>query len=233
MTAWFMESSSDEHETDDMLIIILLTIHSLSYLAGLFRTYDINTNGKADFYGVPRAPTESALKSIEVLIQCIVFGHVLTKQYMMTAEEFHHNAYTHYFIQVDMFIMFLSLGYTYFTKLLCVKGEVLKNISTMSFLQKDKIAKQDKPVMSWLSMGKSKVAAKESDREALPKVADTTDQGQDGDTHSKIEFKKETLKTTAGVGDQEGAHDLTDIFYKQDGTQGKRPFLDEILKDDT
>jgi len=93
-----MESSSDEHETDDMLIIILLTIHSLSYLAGLFRTYDINTNGKADFYGVPRAPTESALKSIEVLIQCIVFGHVLTKQYMMTAEEFHHNAYTHYFI---------------------------------------------------------------------------------------------------------------------------------------
>ena len=99
LVAWYIEKTLHKDiETDDTLVFILTAVHSLSYAAGLFRTYDISINGKADNHGVPRAPRESTMKSIEILTQCIVFGHVLTKQYMMTSEKFHKNAYTHYFI---------------------------------------------------------------------------------------------------------------------------------------
>jgi len=71
-----------------MIIYVLFVEHIVFYLAGVFRNYDIANNGKTDINGIMRAPRESFLQTIEIFVDCIIFGYIIKHMSDMSREDF-------------------------------------------------------------------------------------------------------------------------------------------------
>lgn len=121
------------------IFIILLIEHICSYLAGVFRNYDIGKNGRIDINGVLRAPRESLLASLEIFFDCILFGYTIKLMLDQDIDDFHYNAYQTYWLIIDMIIMFCTQPYIVMCQKFQVKSEITKNIYSLYFLQVKKL----------------------------------------------------------------------------------------------
>ena len=76
------------HSKSDTIMIVLIFEHIFAYCSHLFRVWEIDNYGQTDINGVSRAKKESALKTLEVFIDCMIFGYSLNHFYSMTYEQF-------------------------------------------------------------------------------------------------------------------------------------------------
>ena len=75
----------EEHAQEDLNILISLVFeHIFSYTCSIFRTYDIERNGQMDVNGIYRAKRETFLGTVEVFVDCIIFGY--TFNYMIGSD---------------------------------------------------------------------------------------------------------------------------------------------------
>ena len=122
-----------------MIMIVLLTEHIVSYLFGIFRDFEIKKNGKPNKYGIESAPIEFRLRVIEVIADLIIFIFILNHFTSLNQEQFNDLPLLNYWMLVDMIIMFLTLPYTYMSRLMMITGEIIKNIFTLYQVQKKKL----------------------------------------------------------------------------------------------
>ena len=114
-----------------MIMIVLLTEHIFSYLFGIFRDYEIKKRGKPNKYGIESAPMEFRLRVLEVIADLIIFIFILNHFTSLNTEQFNDLPLLNYWMLVDMIIMFLTLPYTYMSRLMMITGEIIKNIFTL------------------------------------------------------------------------------------------------------
>ena len=120
-----------------MIIWVLFVEHIVFYAAGVFRRYDIENFGRPDINGIMRAPRERILSTIEIFVDCIIFGYIIKHMTDMTPEEFQSEAYYTYWIIIDCLLMFLTQFYDTLCAFMEVRGAILKNIYTLSFIQRN------------------------------------------------------------------------------------------------
>lgn len=116
--------------------------HFLFYCVGIFRHFDIKKNGKVDINGVLRAPCESILHSIEVFVDCILIGFVTRRLIELDPEEIHRDSLTNYWVLIDCCLLIMMHGFTFICSQIKTKGEIAKNIYTISFVQ-ERLTNQD------------------------------------------------------------------------------------------
>jgi hypothetical protein len=131
------------HTKSDTVMYVLIVEHIFAYFSGIFRNWEIKHFGKIDVNGVARAQVETFLKTIEVFIDCIIFGYTMNHIFSMTWVEFQAYPYVHFWIIIDFMIMFLTLGYVYMTKLILINSEITKNIYSLHFLQEEQIEAEE------------------------------------------------------------------------------------------
>jgi len=56
---------------------------------------------------------------------------------MLDKEQFHKEAYFSYWMVIECIVVLTTQGYNYITQILKIKTEILKNIYTLSFVQKN------------------------------------------------------------------------------------------------
>ena len=98
--------------------------------------YEIKREGQLDVYGVKRARKEQLLKNFQIFFDCILFG--FTMDFLLTGglQAFQDNPYANFWIMFDSFVTISILGYVYVSQLMMIKGEVTKNLYTLSYLQR-------------------------------------------------------------------------------------------------
>lgn len=95
----------------DIIYAIIQIEHVCSYLAFVFREYDIRENGTLDINGIRRAPRESLLANIQMFLYCAFFGYTVKLLTDLGPENFHKNAYVTYWLMIDMIVMFCFSPY--------------------------------------------------------------------------------------------------------------------------
>ena len=124
----------DIHRKSDHVMIVMVFEHIFAYCSHLFRVWEIENYGMVDINGVSRAKKESALKTLEVFIDCLIFGFTFNHFFSMTYEQFQAHPYVHFWIITDFTVMFLTLGFVYMTRLMIINSELTKNIYSLHFL---------------------------------------------------------------------------------------------------
>ena len=102
-----VRKNTDNFHYKDLFVVLLIE-HICSYLAGIYRKYDIGKNGMIDINGVLRAQNESLLANLEIFFDCILFGYTIKLMYDQDIDDFHYNAYQTYWLIIDMIIMFCT-----------------------------------------------------------------------------------------------------------------------------
>ena len=115
----------------NLMMIILLIEHIMSYSFGIYRDYELKNKGTTNKFGIVTAPCESKLRYIEILVDFVIFVLVFLHMFVLTIEELNDMPFTNFWILTDCVIMFLTLPYTYMSKLMMITGEVTKNIFTL------------------------------------------------------------------------------------------------------
>ena len=115
----------------NILMIVLLVEHVMSYTFGIYRDYELKHKGTPNKYGITTAPCESRLRYIEIFVDFVIFVIVFIHKFGLTEESFNDMPFLNYWILIDCIIMFLTLPYTYMSKLMMITGEVTKNIFTL------------------------------------------------------------------------------------------------------
>lgn len=69
-----VKTDTDKIAESNEIMVALILEHVFSYIAGIFRQWEINRYGKVDINGVFRAKKESFLSTVEIFIDCIIFG---------------------------------------------------------------------------------------------------------------------------------------------------------------
>ena len=100
---------------DPLVGYILLFSHILAYGISFFREWDKANNGKLDVNGVLRGQNESFLTTVQIFIDCLIFGYILNHFTRMPSDSFHENTFYHYWILIDCILMFFTYGYRYLT----------------------------------------------------------------------------------------------------------------------
>ena len=95
------------------LCIILLGEHLFSYICTYYRKQELLQRGQPDVNGILRAKNESILGTIEIFVDCILFGYII--KYLVETETIHDHPFYFYWIIFDCLIMFFSLAYNYFS----------------------------------------------------------------------------------------------------------------------
>lgn len=124
------------------IMLILFCEHILSYIFGIFRDWEQSKYGKPNKYGITSAKWEFRLKVFEVILDITIFIMILVHFSKMDALHFHDIPFLNYWIVVDMIIMFLTLPYTYVSRLMMITGEIIKNMFTLYQVQKKKLRKR-------------------------------------------------------------------------------------------
>ena len=124
----------------NIILFCLLFEHVFSYVSSVYRNNEIKKSGKPDVYGVYRAKNEMKLGSIQLFIDCCVFGYTIKHMSGMSWQLMHSMPYVVYWIVIDCVILFISQPYNYFSQLVQIKSEVAKNMSTLSHCQRTAIA---------------------------------------------------------------------------------------------
>jgi hypothetical protein len=63
------------------LYMCMIIEHTVSMVIEYYREYDINMNGQMNFYGIPRAKTESILETFQYFYVCFVIGLMIMTIY--------------------------------------------------------------------------------------------------------------------------------------------------------
>ena len=106
-----------------------------------FRKWEIQRYGVMDINGIYRAPKEYILQTVEIFIDCMIFGFSIN--HIIDNKEFlHDEPYINYWIITDCILMFITLAYTYVGTKWLIFSEIKKNIFTLFFVQ-SKIIKND------------------------------------------------------------------------------------------
>ena len=103
------------NSTSNAIIFALILEHIFAYCSGIFRKWEIEHYGKLDVNGVYRAQTESFLSTIEIFVDCIIFGYTISHLLNLSYEDFQAEPYIHFWIILDCIIMFTTLGFVYLT----------------------------------------------------------------------------------------------------------------------
>jgi hypothetical protein len=147
---WYVQNYSDDkaivtsveekvmQENQVFILYCLFGAHIISYIFDIFRAYEIKKIGRPDINGVIRAPIEMTLQITEIFINCILFGFTIKNLVSVSNEELHHEAYYTYWIVIDSILVFTTQPYKYMGAMLRVRGDIIKNIYTLHFVQ-DKI----------------------------------------------------------------------------------------------
>jgi len=80
--------------------------HIFTYLAGIFRRYEIRRAGQPDVHGVMSAKWESHMRTVQVLVDWFQFGYILKHMLELDTADFEAQPYYSYWILVDCVIMF-------------------------------------------------------------------------------------------------------------------------------
>jgi hypothetical protein len=72
----------------DFILLALIVEHIFAYTAGVFRKWEVEKYGKLDVNGVYRAQKESLLSTIEIFVDCIIFGYTLNYLFSLSNDEF-------------------------------------------------------------------------------------------------------------------------------------------------
>jgi len=123
-----------------LLMWVCLGEHVMSYCFGLYRDWEIEMKGKPNKWGIEQAPIETILRFFEIIFDFGLFvwiGFTLFSD--ETTEQFHNMPLINYWLIIDMFIMFLTLPYTYLSKFMMLNGEITKNVFTLYQVQKKKL----------------------------------------------------------------------------------------------
>ena len=67
----FMGMKNDDYS--NLMMIILLVEHVMSYSFGMYRDYELKHKGTPNKYGITTAPCESKLRYIEILVDFVIF----------------------------------------------------------------------------------------------------------------------------------------------------------------
>ena len=81
--------------------------HIFTYLAGIFRRYEIRKSGQPDVRGVMSAKWESHMKTVQVLVDWFQFGYIIKHMLELEPGDFEAQPYYSYWILVDCVLMFL------------------------------------------------------------------------------------------------------------------------------
>lgn len=115
----FQEITDNPHAEDifdsKLIMYALIGEHVFAYISGIFRTWEIKKYGKVDLNGIFRARRESFLSTVEIFLDCLIFGFSINHMVSLTPEEFNLHPYTHIWIILDCLLMFLTLAYVYLT----------------------------------------------------------------------------------------------------------------------
>ena len=96
-----------------------------------------------DLNGIYRAPKEYILQVIEIFIDCIIFGFAINSMMKQDEITFHKKVPTvHYWIVIDCVLMFFTIFYVYLVQKMMQQGEIIKNIYSLHFIQKQKEKKK-------------------------------------------------------------------------------------------
>ena len=128
------------HNSSNFLMVCLLCEHMFSYIVAFYRARDIERNGQIDINGVKRAPTELFIGNIQFFIACIIIGFTINFFLDNETKEIFNNeelALQHYWIIIDVAIIFLAQAYISTSLYMKVSGEVVKNLYSLYFLQKN------------------------------------------------------------------------------------------------
>jgi hypothetical protein len=93
------------------ICIVLACEHIFSYVCTFYRKKELLLRGQPDVNGILRAKNESMLGTIEIFIDCILFGYII--KYLIETETIHNHPFYFYWIIFDCLIMFFSLAYNY------------------------------------------------------------------------------------------------------------------------
>lgn len=123
------------------IITALICEHIFAYISMYFRKWEIQRYGVMDINGIYRAPKEYILQTVEIFIDCMIFGFSIN--HIIDNKEFlHDEPYINYWIITDCILMFITLAYTYVGTKWLIFSEIKKNIFTLFFVQ-SKIIKND------------------------------------------------------------------------------------------
>jgi len=139
---WKAKKGYGNLATDDTAYIILLVLlveHIFSYFFGIFRNREIDQHGKPNSYGIEYAPKEFCLRVFEIILDLAIFVWITLYLVGISQELMHNIPLIHYWVIIDMVIMFFTLPYSYFSKLMMRTGEITKNIFTLYQVQKRKL----------------------------------------------------------------------------------------------
>jgi len=133
-TASIIEDAEKKVPISWGIVYALIAQHTLSYFISFFRKWEIKYHGKTDLNGIIRGKVESLMGTIEVLVSSVICGYLMNYLIGLDHMQFHDQAFFHYWLIIDCTLMFTALGYVYLSKVLQTKGEITKNIFTLSFL---------------------------------------------------------------------------------------------------
>jgi len=85
------DETTNKDSGNEMIINILLIEHVFSYLAGIFRNWEIARYGKTDMNGIMRAPKETLLSTLQIFVDCILFGWSIYHLKMMSDQNVLHH----------------------------------------------------------------------------------------------------------------------------------------------
>jgi hypothetical protein len=91
LTIYLMKPSIEgvtPNQTSNGIIFALILEHIFAYCSGVFRTWEIANYGKLDVNGVYRAKTESFLSTVEIFVDCIIFGYTISHLFGLSSQEF-------------------------------------------------------------------------------------------------------------------------------------------------
>ena len=124
------------------VIYVLLFEHIMSYSFGMYRDHELKKYGVPNKYGITTAPCESRMRYVEVIVDFLIFIFVYIHILSLSLEVENDMPFLNFWILIDCIIMFLTLPYTYMSKLMMITGEVTKNIFTLFQVQKLKLLKR-------------------------------------------------------------------------------------------
>lgn len=79
VTLYYWGHSSETTENSSEILVALIAEHIFAYSSGIFRKWEIDNFGKLDVNGVYRAQKESLMSTVEIFVDCIIFGYALNQ----------------------------------------------------------------------------------------------------------------------------------------------------------
>ena len=109
-------------------------MHVVSVFIHEFSIQDIKHNGKPDILGIYRAPNETLLKNVELILISWVSGFTLMHLIEKGLHEQNHS-FIMYIQIIDLMITFATRPYVYFSQIIKLRSEIQKNLYSLYFVQ--------------------------------------------------------------------------------------------------